>query len=308
MGQIYTKNSRFYLMGIATIFILLLHAHSFAIDTSTFLHKILVFIFQNGDIGVNLFFLLSAYGLCYSYQNNNIKSYYYKRFKRLMPMMLIYCIFHFILYDDFVFPISLWHVVSHIIGFSVFYNDNLQDWFIPSLIFIYLVFPLLFKFCILLKKLGLGFVFIFITLYLLCMIPVYDFDWQLKLPRLCAVIIGILTFLYEKEGNLKSIYALYGWAALMSYTSFVKGSYMAVPAIALLISKSENHLPFYKFTSFLGRHSLEIYLAQALCLWKFNHTNYYLFLVIMVISVTITAYILWASHHYFWNLMDTTRK
>lgn len=305
MGHIYSKNTRFYLMGIATIFILLLHAHSYAIGSSANLHKIIVYFFKNGAIGVNLFYLLSAYGLCYSYQNNHTKSYYFKRFKRLMPMLLIYCIFHFILYDDFIFPISLWNVVAHITGISVFFNDNLLDWFIPTLIFIYIIFPFLFRFCVLLKKFGLAFVFVLLTLYLLCMIPVYDFDWQLKLPRLCTVIIGILTYLYEQEGQLKKIYALYGWAALMSYMSFVEGAYLAVPAIALLISKSENHLPCYKIISFVGRHSLEIYLAQALCLWKLNYTNYYWFLITMFISVVIIAFILWSFQNYFWKLIDT---
>lgn len=308
MSQIYSKNTRFYLMGIATIFIVFLHAHSFAKDSSAILHKIILFVFQKGDIGVNLFFLLSAYGLCYSYNNSTIKSYYIKRFKRLMPMLLIYCIFHFIIYDDFVFPTSLWNTVSHITGISFFYNDNLQDWFIPTLIIIYIAFPLLFKSCIKLKKLGLVFIFILITIYLLCMIPVYNFDWQLKLPRLCAVVIGILTYLYEKEGKLKSIYALYGWAAIMSYMSFTKGAYMAVPAIALLISQGEGHLPLEKIISFVGRHSLEIYLAQALCLLKLSHTNYYWYFIVMVITVIVTAFILWASQYYFWKLIDSINK
>lgn len=303
MHQIYEKGTRYYLMGIATIFIIFLHLYSFAPDNSALIHRVIKFFFLNGDYGVNIFFLLSAYGLCYSYNKNSMKSYYYRRIKRMLPMLLIYCIIHFLLYNDFVFPNSLFNVIAHITGISIFYNDNLYDWFVPTLIFLYLIFPLLYKFCLILKKYSISLIILLFVTILLCVVPVYDFGWQLKIPRLCTVIIGIMTYLYEKDNNYKAIYSIYGWTALLSFMSFVKGAYLSTPAVALLISMNKDYLPFRSIISFLGRHSFEIYLGQALCLnWLvFFDLDYNVFIAFSFLSISVSSFLLWASHYYFWK-------
>jgi peptidoglycan/LPS O-acetylase OafA/YrhL len=135
-------------------------------------------------------------------------------------------------------------------------------------------------------------------------IPIYDFGWQLIIPRLCTVIIGIMTYLYEKDNNYKVIFSLYGYTALLSFMSFVKGSYLSTPAMALLISMNKNYLPFRPIVSFLGRHSFEIYLGQALCLnWLyFFDLNYNEFIAFSFLGLSCSAFLLWASHYLFWKI------
>ncbi len=222
----------------------------------------------------------------------------------MLPMLLIYCIFHFLLYKDFVFPDSIFNVIAHITGISVFYNDNLYDWFVPTLIFLYLIFPLLYGLCLIIKKYSISLIILIIIIILLCVIPIYDFGWQLIIPRLCTVIIGIMTYLYEKDNNYKVIFSLYGYTALLSFMSFVKGSYLSTPAMALLISMNKNYLPFRPIVSFLGRHSFEIYLGQALCLnWLyFFDLNYNEFIAFSFLGLSCSAFLLWASHYLFWKI------
>ncbi len=112
-----------------------------------------------------------------------------------------------------------------------------------------------------------------------------------------------MTYLYEKDNNYKAIYSLYGWTALLSFMSFVKGAYLVAPAVALLISMNNNYLPFRSIVSFLGRHSFEIYLGQALCLnWLiFFDLNYNEFISLSFLGLSFSAFLLWASHYYFWK-------
>lgn len=77
-------------MGVAMIWIIGYHLwlKDMAYYDSDF--KIFSHIFKFGYVGVDIFFFLSAYGLCHSFMSGNIKQFYFKRFVRIVPVFLIY--------------------------------------------------------------------------------------------------------------------------------------------------------------------------------------------------------------------------
>lgn len=82
------------LMGISTWMILLLH---FPLFNDTLLENIQGNLF----LGVEIFIMLSGFGLYYSFQkNNDIKKFYFKRLYRIMPFYFFICVVYTVLKGD----------------------------------------------------------------------------------------------------------------------------------------------------------------------------------------------------------------
>lgn len=66
LQYITNKVNRKYWMGLSIIWVILLHI------SSNIGNKYLTIIFGNGYLGVDVFFMLSTFGLCYSYEKNKL--------------------------------------------------------------------------------------------------------------------------------------------------------------------------------------------------------------------------------------------
>lgn len=101
MEYILSKNNRTFYMGISML--LIIGYHILLLLSDNILNKTLWLpfksIFNHGYIGVDIFFFLSAYGLCHSFEKSTIIQFLKKRALRILPtyiLFLIVCCIFFI--------------------------------------------------------------------------------------------------------------------------------------------------------------------------------------------------------------------
>ncbi len=119
------------LMGWSILWIMMLHFTFTQIDP-------LGFIAQYGFAGVDIFMLVSGYGLFFSLdRDKNIINFYRKRFIRVFPTYYLLGIIPSILIHHDSFLIYLWRYTT--LGYWI--GGIYGDWFIPAIIFLYIVAP-----------------------------------------------------------------------------------------------------------------------------------------------------------------------
>ena len=111
-----------------------------------------------GDIGVELFFLLSGIGLFYSLnKNGNIKSFYIKRVLRILPTYFVV-----VIPMALVFRKQLPHgIINAIFQLDTIKGSNgfMTWWFIIMILFLYLIAPLVYRLC---KKSNVSVIWLYI--------------------------------------------------------------------------------------------------------------------------------------------------
>lgn len=132
------------LMGFSIIVIVLFHSPVlFNNDIGWFIHNI-------GNIGVELFFLLSGMGLFYSlHKSADIKQFYRKRIIRIIPSYLLvaipWLVIEYFFSDNLPSPnfcVDLFYRITTLDFWLCKYNEF---WFIPAIVFYYFLSPLLYK-------------------------------------------------------------------------------------------------------------------------------------------------------------------
>lgn len=129
------QNTRSYYMGVSMLVVLLFHAY---IAWGG------LFVFKYGFIGVDVFLLLSSYGLCFSYKNSTLCTFYKRRIKRVIPYFVSYAIVATILGCTLGnHCASYWDLFCNITTLS-YYNVGgwFIDWYLSALVFLYLTFPI----------------------------------------------------------------------------------------------------------------------------------------------------------------------
>lgn len=194
------------LMGLAIVFIMI--CHTTIVYNNEFLDylntSIVTPFFQ---IGVDIFMLLSGMGCYYSLQKEpNYKAFLWKRFKRIMPAYFLivglYCIIA-LLFNQ----MSLQDILYRYSLITFFTNGELLEWFIASIIILYLLVPLfLYRFK---SKKGMiifaGFITIISFLLSLIDLPLsINIVNEIFIVRIPCFILGIITgkMIIEKE-NIK---------------------------------------------------------------------------------------------------------
>lgn len=298
MEKLITRDHSLYWMGVATIAILLFHIGQN--ESTHVVHKCINFLFSTGSFGVNIFFFLSGYGLSYSYSKNSLKEFYFHRFKRLYPMMFVFMAVSYFINGGFS-SLFLIDILKHATGLSFIFGSVFPDWFIPCLSFIYITFPLLFHFVHWLYNKNIVFVIFILVIPVLAIIPLTSFNYTLFFPRIPMVLLGIMTYFAEKEGTKDRLFLILLYCFFLSCTQLYKGAHFNIPAIILLFSIYKI-CPFSRFLTFLGKHSLEIYLAQCLFVFKFDFTqHYYITLLLTVTTITIVSICLYFSQQIAWS-------
>lgn len=130
-------------MGIGTLNVLILHLYSF-----NNLHIPFVAYFLGNLVHVSGFMLLSGYGLYYSLSKDlNVANFVKRRLKRLFfPYFVI--VLPFYLYFFFADPMfGFIELLTNLLGIGYWINGGVSgNWYVSMSLFLYLIFPLLFKF------------------------------------------------------------------------------------------------------------------------------------------------------------------
>jgi len=141
LTEVLEEHRSFY-MGTAMAMVVLYHL--FVYDEE---NKLLV-MFYPGYLGIDVFLLLSGYGLCRSYQQHSLATFYKRRFVRLIPIYFLFATVVSVLRDAGGDGLSPWDWVCNLTTLSYWGAGGIIiDWYISTLILLYLFSPLLFRAC-----------------------------------------------------------------------------------------------------------------------------------------------------------------
>jgi peptidoglycan/LPS O-acetylase OafA/YrhL len=270
----YIGKYRSALMGFSMIWVFLFHAQSQKLG---FMPTGLWGTFcKNGNLGVDVFFFLSAFGLCYSLKKNTIKRFYFNRFKRIIPtwwvvLFLIHIIGIFVgsKFDSFDYPRSAIDMFYWYTGLGYFFKACSYEWFIPTLLLFYLLTPAFYK---LSRNLVLFIILLSIPLILLYkgsgVLPYIS----LSITRIPAFLLGVL-FFKDLEQNKHNLFlftciSLFICVFALSFFWNVPDVIQAMPLLPIVmglvsLALSLKYTRYIEaFLAFVGTISLEFYLIH----------------------------------------------
>ena len=288
------KDKSMLLKGIAILLVLLGH---------------LEYVYKGGTFGVNIFLILSGYGIFLSYKENRLKNYFIKKITKVyIPFLLVGTLYS--LYGYFTKAIGLRSLAFSLVGLDFGYIYDKTMWYI-SYIFImyimfyiaaiitkrikkedishlliiaiciigsYLVYRLDIKYAIFSRGAGLflyrySFVFGLILAYL------SKFKVNINVKRVvCSVICTaslITTFLVYKKTDIETYYYLYA---------------LSIPFAAICVCEIFDIK--VKALSFLGKYSYDIYLWEGIFIYTFTLiSNKYINDILLITCCTLMSVI-----------------
>ncbi len=135
------RSYRTEIMGLAALWIYIYHCWITTLQFRIGKGDVFVFITQTGYYGVDIFFLVSGFGLVFSMGHNTVLSFYRKRVLRVYIPFLITGLCLGI--------VNRWEIIDlikRVSGYS-FYNIDIYSllWFVPAIMTVYLFFPFYYK-------------------------------------------------------------------------------------------------------------------------------------------------------------------
>ena len=318
-NRVFGKDNRTYLMGVSMTWIVIFHIYLWC-SMSNITTPWWIELFDKGALGVDVFLLLSAYGLQCSIEHNTIKRFYKNRLKRLFPLYFLFLLVLFATFEHLCpFPKMILKTVFQLTGISLFmYADFFScgfcfDWFTPAIILLYISFPLLSKIVGWIERKDSYLDFLILLLLVIIGVWIREnkhFSFGLLAIRMPIIYIGILTCLYLKHnkiGRLLNVCIIAACSGLLCGNEEMRLSLLLLPVL-LVFSLTSFRLPFKSFFSLVGRHSYEIYLAHIFLVAFFIPLNYTSnILLITVITITLTGFITLLFsflHKQFWLVVD----
>lgn len=262
------KSNRSYIMGVAILWVVLFHSGMFPEFYGIKDVYILKLFFANGYLGVDIFIFLSVFGLCHSFKGHSLLTFYKRRFMRLFPMYWVYLAVMVMAFPMIIGGHNLRFVLLQMTGMASFFSERIE-WYIPFLILIYIAFPLIYRVFVFLSKKHLVNICVVLTIFLL--------RWSSKIPmddycldRIPVILLAMQTYQFwdMPERYLKT----FGWAvlAILLFTNNIALIFsVLIPVSLFLLSMTDVTLPFYRTFSWIGKYTLEIYLAQNLAFNQF---------------------------------------
>lgn len=263
--------NRSFLMAFSILLILAFH---FSMYGNLLRIGTIDFLFGSGYLGVDIFIFLSSYGLCFSLCGHGIKKYYLRRLCKLYPLYLFYLLAFFVFFYNGEYGHWLKVATLQITGMVSFTKIDIE-WFIPALTILYLTFPLIFMVVEKIADMGIWPSCALVAVLSIISPILSGRMFDLFPPRFAIIIIGILSFLYVRNGNQHDLLILYFFCAILGLC-FIGGSRinvsqtgsLLIPLLLFVLGQLHVTLPSGNVINFIGKHTLEIYLAQNLA---FNH-------------------------------------
>lgn len=244
---------------------------------------------QWGDVGVDMFLLMSGIGIYHSLNHKpNIPSFLKSRLRRILPAHLLVCGCWFLFLDIFLYGEGFLTFLLDVSSLNFWINGRLTTWYLSSLLVmqfltpIYLrrleehphmdriAIPVVLLLCLIItyipflnEKIG----HLLIALY---RIPAYLVGLSIgrricnnnalvsvSVPQLAAIIVVSLGVLVVSSG-LTPLYLRW----VLRYAAYLP--------IAIMICIGVTFLPENKVFRYFGMHSLEVYLLHEKVLWVFS--------------------------------------
>jgi len=306
------KTYRTELMGMAILWVIGYHLH----PQNNLLNK-LTFL---GYGGVDIFFLVSGFGLFYSYhQSKNIVTFWQKRLVRIFPTYLFFVIAFLLLNQKLTFLNFIIHAST--LGFW-FTSSTFFEWYVPSLVLLYLVSPLFIR----LVSFN-AYIFAIVTALLTLLFIISWNIWQLpKFQMMCysrfpIFMLGIYLGYISKQQNYHGVFnfkiiwilmtimgfaflcychSTYKYAELWTSALYWLPFFIIVPGLMIVCGYLLNfridviNIPLEYF----GKISYELYLTHVIVFrWLNTQSNSYLNNGIckIALSMIIAALV----HHFF---------
>lgn len=159
------------LKGLAIIYVILFHLWCATKNE-------LLAVFQYGFSGVDLFMIISGFGLAYSWNKNTSKSFYLKRFFRIYPLFFVYYTIKYVLLlymgeykFQFTDLLAVWTTLNY-----YGYGCVEAGWYLCTMLLLYAIYPLLYK---LTNKIN--------VLILTLAVCIFLYRYQLPWDKVCAI-------------------------------------------------------------------------------------------------------------------------
>lgn len=293
-------DNRQYFMGCAIALIMLSHLLSVCKELKP------LWVFYPGFIGVDIFLFLSGYGLCRSYENNDLRTFYKRRFRRIMPMFLCFQLFISVFQMVSDQSADFWDVICNFTTLSFWGLGGWPaEWYLSFLFYLYLFFPLLYK---LVSRLGVHATLACIAvLASLQYAMIWPWNFDAAFSRIPIFIMGIVcylakdqrkTFLYQTAAFTITI-PLFVWMVLTHRAEKYEIVYMSAPCFMILASYASKAIItsknfFYAIFEFLGKHSIELYVANMMTLSIIQNLSIPVYprLAAFILSQTVLSWLL----------------
>lgn len=310
------------IMGLAIISIIIFHYFEdvrIFMNVSPIIIKISkIYNVIIGSIGVDIFLIVSAIGLYYSYsKNNNLVEFYKKRIKRVLIPYIIICGIYWIVLDIFIKKLSIIYFFKDFLWISFFTEHVTTFWYILAIVILYFLFPIIYRFINnggnkKYKLLILTMLDILLNIFIFIFNRNLYNNIEIFLIRVLDFIIGM--FLAQKVYNKDKISKKYiikcGILLLVTFSfklllfKFMASIYylinryltaiIAITGTILLAIALEN-INFRRINEILksvGQYTLELYIFHVAYRELFNYFNHYtsilkfeiLMLVLSIIS------------------------
>lgn len=197
-------------MGFAMLWIFLTHSLSLKLGFNP--SGILGLLFGYGYLGVDVFLFLSAYGLSFSLEKNDVISFYKRRIQRIIPIWFIVLLMVHLAGIvisskmpelDFKYPKSLDDLFFWYSGLGFWFDKCCYEWYVPSILALYFVSPFIFK----MNTKGLIVVITCIYSFLYIYEIPANFQYlSIMLQRAPIFLLGYLYYKMEKNNDLIIFY------------------------------------------------------------------------------------------------------
>ena len=262
------------LMGVAAIGILICHAGANKVALGPLLP-----IFNMGQLGNALFFMLSGFGLFFSLKktgNNalSILKWYKKRLIRILVPYLLWCI-PFFVYQQVVYPDTNWLNWLYVFSLLSYWDGSGGvAWFLSVLIPLYVISPFLYKVLLFKKRVVANTaVFVVFSLVAYFLTPENVIVRQIcsNVPNILAFVFGMIFGYFNLKGiKINVIYFIVSglMAIVLYYTNkghqdshmFHLGTcLLALPVLCFLFRNVSRN---FKNLRWIGKISLESYLTN----------------------------------------------
>lgn len=260
------------MMGIAIIWIMLFHSGIEAPEQKLLRALWYLFVSFGGGCGVDLFFILSGFGLYYSASKLTSSCQWFvwekKRLIRILPSYIIVASIWYLLRHEF----TLWNMFQ--LNFIV---DGVRDfWFIPAIIICYVLFPTLYSIG---RKIGFKLMTIVMTsIVLLVSLLLHQFasDYfnktEIFLLRIPCFVLGIYIGYLAKESLNKeyhlvilAVAVLFGTCMLLHFPgdsrwTFTFGTILFIQLLIIAMKLMGRVLS--SLLNYMGSRSLQVYLVH----------------------------------------------
>ena len=285
-NRVFGKKDRLYLMGFAMLWIALFHISYWLEDSKVNAAPFWIKMFAEGQLGVDIFFFLSAYGLEASIERNSVMRFYCNRAKRLFPL---YFLFLFILFFTVARDTSVERAFLQgffqitgisLIKYAHFFSTGFCfDWFTPAIIAIYIFFPVISRVVRYAERKGL-----MAEIFLLAFVVAAGhwihmnkhFPLALLAYRLPIIVLGVMTYRHLHNGYLQRVLSLYILGAAFAFLCHEKAIILSlmIPSLLTVFSMTRFELPFRNAVSLIGRYSYEVYLGHIFLVAFFIPSGY----------------------------------